>query len=106
MPWTEVDKEVYSIATVTAPSGQIILPAHKDVVVGQTEQFLFQGKNTNPAVKTLNLVVFVRDPAGNMIASDAKTQSLSPNTTVSLSLSVEFTMAGVYTATVTLFVAY
>jgi len=106
MPYVLVDEMRSSIATVSSPTGQIIMPSIQSAIVGQELSFTFKGKNTSSVGQTMLINFYLFRPDNIVAKFGEKGGSLAAGSIMLLETSHEFTMAGVWYADCRLFAWY
>jgi len=106
MGWELISQRTESIATITAPTGDIFFPAYEELYLGITKTFTFKGKNTSGVGQTMRLLARIYDPQALFRESGVKDESLAPSALVSLPVEITFDKSGVWYAVLELFTWY
>lgn len=106
MSWELISQRTESIATITAPTGDIVFPAYEELFLGAVKIFTFKGKNTSQVGQTMRLLARIYDPQALFRESAVKDESLAAGSFVSLPVTITFDKAGVWYAVLELFTWY
>jgi len=96
MAWTLVAEKREDVATVTAPTGEITMPAMQSTIPGAVLYFTFKGKNTGSVGQTMKLECFIYTPTGGLWVIIDKDQSLAPGAEFSLTTSAVMAFSGIW----------